>query len=173
MIKVAVYIRVSTAEQNFNNQLLDIERYCARQDWEIAEVYSEEESAWKDGHQKELARLLNDQRRGTRNYQRVVVWALDRLSRGGALPMLMLLDSFKRAGCPVVSVREPFMEGPFSDGIYAILGTLAKMESDRNSERTKAGIERKKSLGWIAGRPPGSKDKRPRHRRRKVIYSNR
>lgn len=171
-MKVAVYIRVSTKEQNFDNQLIDIERYCAKQDWEIAQVYAEEESAWRQGHQKELARLLNDIRRGRRRYDYLVVFALDRLSRGGIAVALPLVNSFESAGCKVVSIKEAWIaeSGPMHDLFAAIAAWAAKWESDRKSQYTKAGIERKRQTGWTPGRPKGKKDEEPRRRRRVVIY---
>ncbi|MBU2536467.1 MAG: hypothetical protein KKD83_09940 [Chloroflexi bacterium] len=41
------------------------------------------------------------------------------------------------------------------------------MESQRRSERTKAGLARVKAQGKCLGRPPGSKDKRKRRRRQR------
>jgi putative DNA-invertase from lambdoid prophage Rac len=40
------------------------------------------------------------------------------------------------------------------------------MESQRRSERTKAGLERVKASGKVLGRPVGAKDKRRRRTRR-------
>jgi len=41
------------------------------------------------------------------------------------------------------------------------------MESQRRSERTRAGLARVKAQGKRLGRPPGSKDKRKRRRRQR------
>jgi len=49
--------------------------------------------------------------------------------------------------------------------LYALTGWVARMESQRISERTKAGLTRVKAQGKRLGRPPGSKDKRKRKRR--------
>ena len=43
------------------------------------------------------------------------------------------------------------------------------MESQRRSERTKAGLARAKAQGKRLGRPPGSKDRRKRRRRQRLI----
>jgi DNA invertase Pin-like site-specific DNA recombinase len=48
--------------------------------------------------------------------------------------------------------------------IASILAWTAKFESDRRSERTKAGLERVKADGVRLGRPPGSNDKSERKR---------
>ena len=46
-----------------------------------------------------------------------------------------------------------------------LTGQLARMESNRRSERTKAGLQRAVSQGKRLGRPPGSKDRKKRSRR--------
>ena len=104
-MKAALYLRVSTTEQNVDNQLPALEAYADSRGWQIVEVYQENESAWKSGHQKELARLLAD----CRNRHRVdvvLVWALDRLSREGAAAILNLVNTFKAYGVRVISYQE-------------------------------------------------------------------
>lgn len=61
--------------------------------YEVVKVYEEEESAWKAGHQRELAVLLRDARKG--RFSIALVWALDRLSREGALAILTFLWSLR------------------------------------------------------------------------------
>jgi len=163
-MRAALYLRVSSAEQNTDNQLPALKSYAASRGWEVTSVYSENESAWRAGHQKELARLLADIRGGKRKYDVLLVWALDRLSRGGAAAILNLVDTFKTYDVRVVSLQEPWTEAPGAIGeiLYAIAGWVAKMESQRKSERTKAGLARAVREGKKLGRPLGSKDKAPR-----------
>ncbi|MFC2041739.1 recombinase family protein [Chloroflexota bacterium] len=164
MVKAALYLRVSTSEQSTDNQLPALENYAASRGYEVVAVYSENESAWRNGHQKELSRLMADARK--RRFQIVLVWALDRLSRLGPLAILTLIDSFKRCGCRVISLKEPWTEtdGILSDILYSLVAWVAQYESMRRSERTKAGLARVKAQGKRLGRPPGSKDRRKRRR---------
>ena len=133
--------------------------------YEVVKVYQEEESAWRNGHQRELANLLTDARR--RSFQCVLVWALDRLSREGALAILSLTHRLSTCGVRVLSYQESWTEAPgeVSELLYALTGWVARMESQRRSERTKAGLARVKAQGKRLGRPPGSRDKRKRKRR--------
>lgn len=163
MNSVAVYLRVSSSKQETDNQRPDIELYCQSQGWEMAEVYSEEASAWKDGHQTELSRLLNDLRSGKRKFSQVVVWSLDRLSRQGPLAVLTLMDSFKRLGCPVVSVKEPWSNTPVSDVLYSLVAWVAMYESQRRSERTLAGLARARAANG-GNLPARGKDKGQRRK---------
>ncbi len=165
-MKAALYLRVSTTEQNSYNQLPALEQYAKQREWEIVEVYSENESAWKEGHQRELARLLSDIRGGKFKVDLVLVWALDRLSREGAASILNLVATLKTYGVKVISLQESWTEAPGAIGeiLYAIAGWVAKMESERRSERTKAGLARAIKEGKKLGRPTGSKDNGKRKR---------
>ena len=171
-MKAALYLRVSTTEQNTDNQLPALESYAVSRGYEISGVYSENESAWKSGHQKELSRLLADIRGGKRRYGILLIWALDRLSRGGSAAILNLVDTFKAYNVRVISLQESWTEAPGEIGeiLYSITGWVAKMESQRRSERTLLGLARAIKEGKRLGRPPGSRDKT---KRRRAGYLNR
>lgn len=170
-MKVVPYLRVSSDSQSTDNQLPALQAYAKSRGWEITEVYQEAESAWKSGHQRELKHLIDDARRGKFNI--VLVWSLDRLSREGSAAILNLVDTLKAYGVKVVSLQEPWTEAPGAIGeiLYAITGWIAKMESERRSERTKAGLQRAVSQGKRLGRPSGSLDKKRRKKRSARIYA--
>lgn len=165
MIKVAIYSRVSTTEQDIENQLSVLKDWAARRDFEIVQVYQEEESAWRAGHQRELAKLIKAARIG--RFKVVLVWSLDRLSRQGSLAILQLVNKLGNYGVKVVSYQESWTDVPseFQEVLLAIAGWVARMESQRISERTKAGIERKRRE--FGGKlPVRGRDKHKRKRRR-------
>jgi putative DNA-invertase from lambdoid prophage Rac len=66
----------------------------------------------------------------------------------------------------VLSYQEPWTEagGELLDLLLAIAGWVARMESNRRSERTKAGLARAVAQGKRLGRPKGSKDSKKRKR---------
>ena len=165
-MKAALYLRVSTQEQSTDNQLPALEAYAASRGYEITEVYREDTSAWKAGHQRELARLLADIHNGHKHYDVLLVWSLDRLSRQGPLAVLTLIDGLKNCGVKVESLQEPFTSLPygFDSVIYSFLAWIAEFESARRSERTKAGLARAIKEGKKLGRPKGSKDKQSRRK---------
>ena len=97
----------------------------------------------------------------------LLIWALDRLSRQGIGPLLQLINSFEVYGCHVVSVNENWTHpdaGPMREMFIAMSAWAAKFESDRRSERTKAGLARAIANGKKLGRPAGKKDKGKRKR---------
>ncbi len=164
-MKVCIYSRVSTGQKDTTNQSIALAEWAKQRGFEVIRVYKEEESAWKSGHQRELANLIADARR--RKFQAVLVWALDRLSREGALAILSLVNKLSSRGVKVLSYQKSWTEAPgeLAELLYALTGWIARMESQRRSERTKAGLARVKAQGKHLGRPPGSKDGRKRKRR--------
>ncbi len=168
-MKVCIYGRVSTGEQDAENQIMALTTWADQRGYEVVKVYQEEESAWKSGHQRVLTHLIADARR--RKFQAVLVWALDRLSREGALAILSLVHKLSSNGVKVLSYQESWTEAPgeLAELLYALSGWVAKMESQRRSERTKAGLARVKAQGKRLGRLHGSKDRRKRRRRQRLI----
>ena len=171
-MKAACYLRVSTGQQDVSNQLPAIKAWCESRGYELAEVYQEAESAWRNGHQHELGRLLSDIRGGKRRYDVVLVWALDRLCRQGIGAVLQLVSTFETYGCHVISIQESWTQdtGPMRELFIAMAAWAGKFESDRRSERTKAGLDRARASGKTLGRPKGSRDSKKRIKKRPVVY---
>ncbi|MBI2857652.1 MAG: recombinase family protein [Chloroflexi bacterium] len=179
-MNVAGYLRVSTDQQDYSNQLAPIMDYCKARSWPDPVVYGESETAWKQGHQRELARLLAELRSGRRRFDYLVVFALDRLSRGTIGQVLQLVESLELVNCKVVSIKESWIAeaGPMRDVFISLAAWAAKYESDRKSQNTKAGLERTLKAGVTKagrpisklGRPNGSRDKVKRHKKRPVVY---
>ncbi len=164
-MRVCIYSRVSTCRQDTENQSMALMEWAKQWGWEIVKVYEESETAWKAGHQVELAQLKADAVR--RRFDIVLVWALDRLSREGALAILSLVSRLKQYGVRIISYQGPWTEAPgeIAEILYSITGWVARMESQRRSERTKAGLAKAVASGKKLGRPQGSRDKRRRKKR--------
>lgn len=171
MRRAAIYVRVSTDEQNLDNQLTRLHEYAQTHDMHVVSVYQEEESAWRGGRQRELARLMRDARRA--HFSVVLVWALDRLSREGPERILSTVHTLGFHGVDLISMQESWTEArsEVKPLLYAIMGWIAEQESKRISERTKAGLERARAHGRRIGRPKGRKDTKPRVRKpRKAVW---
>lgn len=165
MTKAVIYSRVSTCQQDTQNQVKILESWAKQRGLKLVGIYKETETAWRDGHQRQLAQLVRDARKG--RFSIVLVWALDRLSRLGALSILSLVHRLSSCGVQVLSHEESWTEAPgeLAEILYSIAGWVAKMESRHRSERTKAGLRRVRAAGVRLGRPPGAKDKRRRKKR--------
>jgi DNA invertase Pin-like site-specific DNA recombinase len=164
-MKAAIYLRCSTSEQDTENQLAPLQKLAAGRGWDIAAIYRENESAWRANHQPELARLLLEA--AGREYDIILVFALDRLTRQGPASILNLVNTFAVYGCKVISYNESWTEAPGIAGeiMLAIAGWTAKMESDRKSQNTLAGLAKARKNG--GGRR--GKDKQPGKRKRRYL----
>ena len=175
LIPAAVWLRVSTGEQETGNQAADLERFAAHHGYRITRRYDlADESAWNGGRENgeyraRLKQAMDDAWRG--EFGVIIVWALDRITREGAEGALRVIRQFRERGCTVLSVQESWLNGSpeVQDILVAFAGWMAQQESKRKSERIKAGLARRRAdieagrvTGHVGGRKPGSKDKRPR-----------
>lgn len=169
--KAAAWYRVSTGHQDSENQVPDVQAFAAHHVYDLAVSYTVADTAWKDGggpeYRKVLQQALDDAHSG--KFSVLVVWSLDRIVRsnqGGAEAALRIIRQFRQRGCTVVSVRESWLNGSpeVQDVLVAFAGWMAQRESDRRSERVRAGLARRKAAGLPIGRRTGSKDIKPRRK---------
>lgn len=163
-MKAAIYCRVSSTGQTLSNQSQALEAWAKQRGFEVVEYYFETDTAWKNGHQAMLKSLVADARH--RKFDIVLVWALDRLSREGSAAILNIINTLGLYKVKVLSYQESWTEAPGQLGelLFAIAGWVARMESQRRSERTKAGLDRARRQGVTLGRPVGRKDSIKRKR---------
>ena len=85
----------------------------------------------------------------------VLCWGLDRLSRRGAEDMLSYVRRLTDTGCRLWSLKDPWAEStadPMTrELLFSVFATIARFESERRSERIKAGIERRRREGKPIG----------------------
>lgn len=167
----AAWFRVSTGHQDSDNQVPDVDRFTAHHGYNVAKRYVVSDTAWKNGggaeYKKALQQALDDAHAG--KFKVLVVWALDRIVRddeSGAEAALRIIRQFRQRGVTVVSVKESWLNGSpeVQDVLVAFAGWMAQQESNRRSERIKAGLARRQAEGKPVGRQPGSADKKPRKR---------
>jgi DNA invertase Pin-like site-specific DNA recombinase len=165
-MKAAIYARVSTVDQTSANQVLALGKWAKVRGYTIAETYQESESAWTNGHQHELARLLDDLESGRRKFDACITWSLDRITREGIGSLLTTYNRFNRYGCRLISMTESFTEFPneFTPIFLAMIGFFAQWESTHRSERTLAGIARARAEAPGGILKKRGKDKKQRRR---------
>lgn len=90
-----------------------------------------------------------------RKFDIVLFWDISRFSRSGALFTLQKLKELDDLKIKWHSYNDPYFSslGQFKDVVLSLMATIAKMEREKISERTKAGLERAKSQGRFPGRP--------------------
>lgn len=149
---VAIYSRVSTREQQPENQLIQLREFCLRAGHHVHGEYTDRISGGR-ADRPEFLRMLADA--SQHKFDAVLVWSLDRFTREGTrrtIHYLNLLDSY---GVAFKSYTEQYLDttGIFKDAIISLLAALANQEKVRLSERVRAGMDRAKSMGREAGRP--------------------
>jgi DNA invertase Pin-like site-specific DNA recombinase len=152
-IKVAVYGRVSTDKQETDNQLRVLREYCAAAGHQIVAEYVDA-GITGSGKVKRPAFVSMMEAARKREFDLLLFWSLDRLSREGALATLQHLKKLDGYGVAWRSHTEAYFDslGPFRDAVIAIIGTIAAMERSKISERTRAGLQRTKARGTVLGR---------------------
>ena len=170
MAKAILWMRVSTEDQSNDSQRQPLEEAAARAGDVVVDRVELQESAYRESERYNSAlRYVQAAIRNGRA-QVLYVWAIDRLSRQGPLATLKAVDDIYRSGGRVVSLQDSWLESAATDQkmremLLAITGWVASAESERRSQRIKAGIAAKKARGQSLGRPAGAKDKKPRRSR--------
>ena len=163
-MKVAIYVRVSTDKQEAENQLIQLREFSNKNAWIIYNEYVDMISG-KETSRPEFDKLFQGAHK--KLFDIVLFWDLSRFSRAGTLFTLQKLKELENLGIQWHSYQDSYLSsiGQFKDVVISIMSTLAKIEREKISERTKAGLERLKAQGKRLGRPKGKKDKKKRVRR--------
>ena len=170
--RAAIYARVSTLDQEPENQLVELRRcgvgasgergrvgrcclnhngqYVAARGWTAVEFVDRGVSGAKD-RRPALDRLIRDARR--RRFDVLVCWRLDRLGRS-LKHLVTLLDELQALGVAFVSLQEGIdATTPAGKLQMHILAAIAEFERARIAERVTAGLARAKANGKKLGRP--------------------
>jgi DNA invertase Pin-like site-specific DNA recombinase len=148
--RAAVYARVSTLDQEPENQLAELRRYVDARDWRAEEYVDHGVSGAKD-RRPALDELLRDAKR--RRFSVLVVWRLDRLGRN-LRHLVTFLDELQALGISFVSLGEGIdCTTPAGRLQLHVLAALAEFERGRIQERVKAGLARARRQGKRLGRP--------------------
>ena len=150
-MKVGIYVRVSTLQQTTENQLLELQEICERNDWTVVEEYNETVSGTKGvDSRSELNRLLKDASR--KKFEKVVIWSVDRLGRS-MKHLVMVLSQLKDLDVDIYSYKQGIdTSTTMGSSFFHMVGIFAELENNMRSERQKIGIKRAMKDGIKFGR---------------------
>ena len=158
-MKTAIYARVSTKDgrQDTENQLRQLRDFASTQDWTIVCEYADMASG-KRSDREQFQMMFEGASK--REFDVLLFWSLDRLSREGTVETLNHLQRLTSYGVNYRSFTEQYLDstGIFKEAVIGILAAVAKQERVRLSERTIAGLQRAKALGRVGGRPKAEED---------------
>jgi len=153
-MRTAIYARVSTKDgrQDTENQLRQLRAFAETQEWIVVHEYVDRASG-KRSDREQFQRMFESA--SQREFDCLLFWSLDRLSREGTVETLNHLQRLTSYGVNYRSFTEQYLDstGIFKEAVIGILAAVAKQERVRLSERTIAGLQRAKAQGRVGGRP--------------------
>ena len=165
MKRAGIFLRVSTEDQDYNNQRFHLDEIAKFRGYEIYKYYKSVISAYHVKSSVYLKEALEDARQG--KIDTLFIWSLDRLSRRGVNATLNILKQFSEYNVQIVSYKEEWIETFTQDNsirelLISMISFVAGWESERNRARTQTAMDRLKAEDKPRGRPKGSKDKKTR-----------
>jgi len=149
--QTAIYVRVSTADQNVANQQRELEAVAARHGWEVVEVFSDHGVSGAKDKRPALDRLRQGIAR--KEFDMVAAWSVDRLGRS-LQHLLGFLGELKAKGIDLYLHQQGLDTAtPAGRALFQMLGVFAEFERAIIIERVHAGLRRAKAQGVRLGRP--------------------
>jgi putative DNA-invertase from lambdoid prophage Rac len=152
-MRVALYARVSTNDQNCDLQLRELGLYTAARKWEVAGEYVDTGWSGSKANRPELIRLMADARK--RRFDAVLVWKLDRWGRSVA-DSIKQIQELASLGVRFIAVTQNIdtdESNPMARFLLHIMAAFAELERELIRERTVAGVRTARSKGKTLGRP--------------------
>ena len=149
--QAAIYVRVSTADQNVANQQRELEAVAHRHGWKVVEVFSDHGVSGAKDKRPALDRLRQGIAR--KDFDVVAAWSVDRLGR--SLQHLLGLLGELRAKNVDLYLHQQGLDTstPAGKALFQMLGVFAEFERAIIIERVHAGLRRARSQGVKLGRP--------------------
>jgi DNA invertase Pin-like site-specific DNA recombinase len=150
--RAALYVRVSSEEQNTAAQERALTEYVQRRGWKLQDIYRDHGVSGAKSNRPRLNELLKACRRGLVDV--VVVWKFDRFAR--SLKQLMSgLEMCRALGIDFVSVTESVDTSlPAGELVFQMIGAVAQFERSLIGERVRSGLSNARAKGKLLGRPP-------------------
>jgi DNA invertase Pin-like site-specific DNA recombinase len=163
--RVALYLRVSTAEQTVENQRRELRAIAERHGWQIVAEFADEGISGTKGRDRRPGydRLLRGVAR--RDFDQVAAWSVDRLGRS-LQDLVSFLGELHAKGVDLYLHQQGIDTGtPAGKAMFQMMGVFAEFERAMIVERVKAGLARAKAQGKRLGRPSLAADKEEAVRR--------
>ncbi|MBM3861086.1 MAG: recombinase family protein [Verrucomicrobia bacterium] len=158
-MKAVIYIRVSSEEQvknlSLETQRRECERFCERNGWSVAKVFTEEGESAATMDRPQLQAMLAYCHDNSGSVGAVVVYNLSRFARNTSdhLAVRMKLSEY---GVSLRSVSEPIEETSTGKFFETIMAAVAELDNNMRSDRTVAGMKMAVEKGrWPFNAPIG------------------
>lgn len=151
------YIRLSSDKQSVENQRLEINRFCERENVKIDRWIEEAVSGTKDPEERKHGKVLAKLKKG----DILICTELSRIGRS-LLMIMSRLSQYMKRDVQIWTIKDQYrFGGDISSKVLAFAFALsAEIERSLISQRTKESLARRRSEGAVLGRPKGSKNVR-------------
>jgi DNA invertase Pin-like site-specific DNA recombinase len=154
MKRAAIYIRVSTSDQEVGLQETELREFAERRGWEY-KIFTDRGQSGTKVSRPALDVLLQQLRK--KKFDVLVVWALDRLARS-LRQLLTIAEECRALKVDIVSLKQNIDTTlPAGRLTFQVLGAVAEFEREMLRERVKAGMNQARRVGTHIGRPPRRK----------------
>ncbi|MDD5730089.1 MAG: recombinase family protein [Candidatus Omnitrophica bacterium] len=158
-MRAGIYVRVSTTQQidrdSLKTQEERLRQFCKAHDFEVYrnKPYKDEGISAKDTKRPAYEELMNDVEAG--RVQVVIVTRLDRVTRS-LKDLIGLMEFLQKHEVKLVSLTENIdTTGPMGRFIINLLGSIAQLEREIDSERVRADMHHRAGEGkWTGGVVP-------------------
>jgi DNA invertase Pin-like site-specific DNA recombinase len=150
-MRVALYSRCSTSEQNTSMQVDELRAYCQRRQWDIAEEFTDSGVSGAKESRPALNRLLSESKR--RKFDAVLVYRYDRFARS-LRGLVNALAEFDALGIHFVSLHEGVdTSTPNGRLVFGVFASIAEFERELIRSRVRSGLAAARARGMRIGRP--------------------
>jgi DNA invertase Pin-like site-specific DNA recombinase len=150
MKRAAIYIRVSTTDQEVGLQETELREFAERRGWQY-QIFTDRGQSGAKVSRPALDDLLERLRK--KKFDVLVVWALDRLARS-LRQLLTIAEECKALGVDLVSLKQNIDSTlPTGRLTFQVLGAVAEFEREMLRGRVKAGMNQARRVGKHIGRP--------------------
>lgn len=150
--KVAIYARVSTADQKFGleSQVRALKEYCDQNKIETYELYTDENFSGAKISRPSLDRMMVAVRNG--EISTVVVYSFSRFARSTS-HLLAALEEMKKYETEFISLTERIeTNSPMGRAFFTVIAAIAQLERELIVERVKNGLKNARLKGKHIGR---------------------
>jgi len=151
-MRCVIYARVSTAQQDVDMQVLELQTVATRSGWDVVAIKKEIVSGGKARAKRpvldEVLRMLTQ-----RKVDKLLVWSTDRLGRS-LVDLINTMETIKASGGSLYIHQQALdTASPAGEAMFGMLGIFSQFERSIIQERVRSGISAAKAKGVKFGRP--------------------
>ena len=157
-MKVALYLRVSTARQaekdlSIPDQRNQLERWCKEREWKVAAVYVEPGASATDDKRPQFQRMMEDATRPDRPFDAVLVHSFSRFFRD-SFKFEMHRRTLEKNNIALVSLTQTVSEDPSGQMFRQLCAMFDEYQSKENAKHVLRAMKENARLGFWNGAPP-------------------